>query len=216
MSAGRLVAWRHGRTEWNLGGRFQGQTDVPLDEVGVVQAREAAARLASLEPRAIVSSDLRRTAQTAAELGLRTGLDVTYDTDLREIDAGSWSGLTRSEFRARWPDLQVRMDAGEDIRRGGDGETTAEVAERAEKAFRRAIDLVADGETVVAVSHGLATRVGIARLVGLPPAHWESFGGLSNCSWVVCEPGRRGWRIVEWNAGSLPEPVLSDDSVSAS
>jgi len=214
VSAGRLVAWRHGRTEWNLAGRFQGQTDVPLDDLGVVQAQGAAARLAALKPRAIVSSDLRRTAQTAAELARVTGLEVSYDVDLREIDAGSWAGLTRAEFRAHWPEMQAKVDAGEDIRRGGDGETTAEVAERAEKAFRRAIDLVPDGETVVAVSHGLATRVGIARLVGLPAAHWESFGGLSNCSWVVCEPGRRGWRIVEWNAGSLPEPVLSDDSVS--
>ena len=211
MSASRLVVWRHGRTAWNLGERFQGQTDIPLDDLGITQARAAAARLAALAPAAIVSSDLQRAAQTADELARLTGLDVTYDPDLREIDAGSWAGFTRTEFGERHPEIQARIDAGEDIRRGGDGETVAEVAERAEKAFHRAIDLVADGETVVAASHGLATRVGVSRLVGLPPEHWDAFGGLSNCSWVVCEPGRRGWRIVEWNAGTLPEPVLSDD-----
>ena len=64
----RLVLWRHGRTAWNAEGRAQGQRDVPLDEVGVGQAREAAARLASLRPTAIVSSDLCRAADTAAEL----------------------------------------------------------------------------------------------------------------------------------------------------
>lgn len=211
MTAARLVVWRHGRTAWNFEGKFQGQTDIPLDEVGVAQARAAAARLAALGPAAIVSSDLQRAAQTAAELARLTGLEVTYDADLREIDVGSWAGMTREEFRVRFPDIQARGDAGEDYRRGGSGETVAELAERAEKGLRRAIDLVGDGETVVAACHGLAMRVGIARLVGLPAAYWEALGGLSNCSWVVCEPGRHGWRIIEWNAGTLPEPVLSDD-----
>ncbi|MFD2079614.1 probable phosphoglycerate mutase [Actinopolymorpha cephalotaxi] len=211
MTAARLVVWRHGRTGWNYTDRFQGQTDIPLDEVGLRQAEAAAARLAALRPAALVASDLQRAAQTAAALARLTGLEVSYDTDLREIHVGSWAGMTKVEFAARHPDLHARMEAGEDVRRGGDGETVAEVAERAEKAFRRATELVADGETVVVASHGLATRVGVARLVGLAPAHWDAFGGLSNCSWVVCEPGRRGWRIVEWNAGTLPEPVLSDD-----
>ncbi|WP_020577397.1 histidine phosphatase family protein [Actinopolymorpha alba] len=211
MSAGRLVVWRHGRTKWNLDAKFQGQTDIPLDEVGVAQAKAAAARLAALRPAAIVSSDLQRAAQTAAELARLTGLEVTYDPDLREIHVGSWAGLTQTEFQARFPDIHARMDAGEDVRRGGDGETAAELAARAEKGLLRAVDVVADGETVVVACHGMAARVGISRLVGFPPAHWSAFGGLSNCAWVVCEPGRRGWRIIEWNAGTLPEPVLSDD-----
>jgi glucosyl-3-phosphoglycerate phosphatase len=212
VTAARLVVWRHGRTAWNFEGKFQGQTDIPLDTVGVEQARAAAARLAALRPAAIVSSDLQRAAQTAAELARLTGLEVTYDLDLREIDVGSSAGMTRAEFNERYPVLKAHADAGDDFRRGGDGETLAELAERAEKGFRRAIDAVADGETVVVASHGLATRVGIGRLVGIPAPHWEAFGGLSNCSWVVCEPGwRGGWRIIEWNAGTLPEPVLSDD-----
>jgi glucosyl-3-phosphoglycerate phosphatase len=211
VTAARLVVWRHGRTSWNLEGKFQGQTDIPLDAVGVAEARAAAARLAALRPAAIVSSDLQRASQTAFELARLVGLDVTYDPDLREIDVGSWAGMTKGEFKDRFPDVKARGDAGEDFRRGGDGETVAELAERAEKGFRRAIDLVGDGETVVVASHGLATRVGIGRLIGLPAAYWDTFGGLSNCSWVVCEPGLRGWRIIEWNAGTLPEPVLSDD-----
>lgn len=210
MTAGRLVAWRHGRTEWNNEDRFQGQTDIPLDEVGLVQAEVAAARLAVLRPAAIVSSDLTRTTQTAAALARVTGLPVTYDSDLREIHVGSWAGMTRDEFIARHADLQARLDAGEDVRRGGDGETMAEVAERAEKGFRRATELVADGETVVVTSHGLATRVGIARLVGLPPECWDVFGGLRNCAWAVCEQGKHGWRIVEWNAGPPSDPLLGD------
>ncbi|REF35335.1 histidine phosphatase family protein [Thermasporomyces composti] len=206
MSAARLVVWRHGQTRWNVERRMQGQTDVPLDAVGLAQAREAAVQLATFRPAAVVSSDLKRAAQTAAELAKLTGLEVTYDPDLREIDVGSWAGLTIDQIHERDPDLARRLAAGEDVRRGGDGETLAELSERAEKAFRRAIDLVADGETVVAATHGMATRVGVTRLVGLPLQYWEALGGLRNCAWVVCEPGPRGWRIAEWNVGASPRP----------
>lgn len=208
MSAAKLVVWRHGQTRWNVERRMQGQTDVPLDEVGVAQARAAAVQLAALRPAAIVSSDLKRAAQTAAELARLTGLEVTYDPDLREIDVGSWAGMTSAEVRDR---LAARLDAGKDFRRGGDGETLAELSERAEKALRRAIDLVPDGETVVAASHGMATRVGVAGLVGLPLEHFEVLGALRNCSWVVCEPRHGRWQIVEWNAGTFPESLLGDD-----
>ena len=66
----RIILWRHGRTEWNLAGRVQGQSDVPLDDVGRQQARESAARLATLGPTRILTSDLRRAADTASELGI--------------------------------------------------------------------------------------------------------------------------------------------------
>ena len=72
----RVIIWRHGRTEWNLAGRVQGQTDVPLDEVGREQARSAAARLASLQPTRIVTSDLSRARDTADELGRLAGVEV--------------------------------------------------------------------------------------------------------------------------------------------
>lgn len=212
MTAKRLVVWRHGRTSWNLDGKFQGQTDIELDSVGVSQAQSAAARLAALEPAALVASDLRRASATAAELASLTGLPVTYDPDLREIDAGSWSGMTQAEFAVAFPREAALMAAGVDVRRGGgDGETAAEVADRASKALLRAVDLGPSGSTVVVATHGLSGRVGIAQLVGLPPAHWSVLGGLANCSWSVVEQGRLGWRIVEWNAGTLPKPVLSDD-----
>ncbi len=69
----RIILWRHGRTEWNLAGRVQGQSDVPLDDVGREQAQESAARLATLGPTRILSSDLKRAADTAAVLGALCG-----------------------------------------------------------------------------------------------------------------------------------------------
>ncbi|HYJ67722.1 MAG TPA: histidine phosphatase family protein [Nocardioidaceae bacterium] len=213
----RLVLWRHGQTEWNVGGRGQGHLDVPLDDVGRDQAKAAAARLASLRPTAIVSSDLSRAYETAAALAELTGLEVQHDPALREINLGQWQGLTRAEVDQRFADERRRMYAGEDIRRGVDGETMAEVADRAGAAIERAAKLAeADGgSTVIVVAHGLSLRVGACHFLDVAAEHWNVFGGLSNCAWIVLEEGRRGWRFTEWNAGTLPEPVLSGDDVDS-
>ena len=205
-----MVLWRHGRTAWNAAGRAQGQLDVPLDEVGRRQARETAARLASLRPTAIVSSDLERATATAAPLSRLTGVRVELDAALREIDMGAWQGLTVDQYQERFPDEYRRWRAGEDVRRGG-GETYAEVAERVAGTLDRVIDELPGGSTAVLVSHGVAIRVGVCRFLGIATDRWHAFGGLSNCSWVVLEEARLGWRMTEWNAGSLPEPMLSDE-----
>ena len=99
----RLILWRHGRTPWNAEHRFQGQTDVPLDAVGLAQAERAAELLATMNPHAIVASDLSRAAVTAEALARRTGLAVEVDPDLRETFAGEWQGLTRAEIEQEYP-----------------------------------------------------------------------------------------------------------------
>jgi broad specificity phosphatase PhoE len=207
----RLVMWRHGQTAWNLEGRFQGTTDIPLTETGVAQARRAARLLAGLQPDAIVSSDLQRAAATAAELAAITGLDITYDEGLRETYAGVWQGLTHPEINERFGDEYAAWKRGEPVRRGG-GELETEVADRAAPVLLRAAEKLPDGGILVVVSHGGAIRTAIGRLLGLDPFTWESLGGLSNCCWSVLGEGARGWRLLEHNAGSLPEPVLGDDN----
>ena len=76
------MLWRHGQTTWNAEHRFQGQTDIPLDETGEAQAEYAARRLATLRPDAIFASDLSRALQTAAPLARLTGLPVAADKGL--------------------------------------------------------------------------------------------------------------------------------------
>lgn len=109
----RLIVWRHGNTEWNADGRVQGQTDVPLNDLGREQARAAAAVLAELRPDAIVSSDLRRAADTAAALAALTGLPVRPDARLRERYFGHWQGLALSEVAERFPEEYARWRAGD-------------------------------------------------------------------------------------------------------
>ncbi|MGK5533052.1 histidine phosphatase family protein [Streptomyces sp. URMC 129] len=206
----RIVLWRHGQTAWNLENRFQGTTDIELTEVGRAQARRAAGLLARLDPFAIISSDLRRTRDTAAELAAVTGLHVTYDEALRETYAGAWQGLTHEEIMARYGDEYAAWKRGEPVRRGG-GELETEVADRAAPLVERAAEKLPPGRVLVVVSHGGAIRTTIGRLLGLPPQSWESLGGLSNCCWSVLGESVRGWRLLEHNAGSLPEPVIGDD-----
>ncbi|GES29490.1 phosphoglycerate mutase [Streptomyces angustmyceticus] len=206
----RIVLWRHGQTAWNLERRFQGSTDIELTEEGRGQARRAARLLAALRPDVIIASDLQRAATTASELAALTRLEVTHDAALRETYAGSWQGLTHDEILARHGEQYTAWKRGEPVRRGG-GELETEVADRAAPVVLAHADKLPDDGTLVVVSHGGTIRTTIGRLLGLEAHHWEGLGGLSNCCWSVLGEGARGWRLLEHNAGTLPEPVLGDD-----
>ena len=208
------MLWRHGQTVWNAEHRFQGQSDIPLDETGQAQAERAARLLAALRPDLIVSSDLTRAAATAAALARLTGLEVALDKDLRERHGGCWEGLTDTEIRTRYPVEHANWTPP-------DGEPSPVVAERVAGALHRVAEAVVaekDAEPemstglAVVVSHGAALRLGMSRLLGMPEELFGVLGPLYYCSWSVL--GRRYglWRLVEHNAGTLPEPVvLSDD-----
>ena len=135
----RIAVWRHGRTSWNAEQRFQGQTDIPLDDVGVFQARRAAAMLASLPPTSIICSDLMRTRQTAEPLIELTGITPHVDEGLRETFAGEWEGKTRSVLLADYGDDLSRWSFDPHMRAGATGETRLEVADRFVAAVDRAL-----------------------------------------------------------------------------
>lgn len=215
--ARRIVFWRHGRTDWNAAGRFQGQTDIPLNEEGHRQAAQSARRLASLAPSAIVTSDLARTRSTAEALAALTRLPVAVDAGLRETNAGSWQGHTFDAIRAMDPKSLHRWEDGDVHTAAGGAETRLDVAARVHRAVDRALgDVPADG-TLVVVSHGGAIRVGLAHLLGLPHDLWGALSGLSNCSWSILEErrphedGSLRWRLGEHNAGTLPVPVTLEE-----
>ncbi|MEY2230051.1 MULTISPECIES: histidine phosphatase family protein [Streptomyces] len=209
-SGRKIVLWRHGQTSWNLERRFQGSTDIELTEAGVAQARRSARLLASLKPDAIVASDLQRASATAAELAALTGLTVSHDAALRETYAGEWQGLTHDEILEKYGEQYSAWKRGEPVRRGG-GELETEVADRAAPVVLEHADRLPRPGTLVVVSHGGTIRTTIGRLLGLNSYDWEGLGGLSNCCWSVLGEGARGWRLLEHNAGTLPEPVLGDD-----
>jgi len=98
----RVLLIRHGQSEWNADGRWQGQADPPLTDLGRAQAHHAAKALGTVG--LIVASDLQRAAETATIIAAELGIGpVELDADLRERDAGEWSGLTRAEIERDWP-----------------------------------------------------------------------------------------------------------------
>ena len=211
----QIIFWRHGRTVWNAEQRFQGQTDIELDELGQEQAKRAAAMLATLKPTNIISSDLKRARDTANELAKIVNLEPMIDERLRETYAGAWQGMTRTELEAQFADELEKWAAAVDIRPGGNGETRLEVAVRTQAAIEDALREVPSDGILVVASHGGATRVAICSMLGLPVEHWTTIGVLGNCAWAVLQEtkGNYGstWRLHEFNAGTLPEPTFADD-----
>ncbi len=157
-----------------------------------------------------MASDLKRAAATAAELAAVTRLPVAHTEALRETYAGEWQGLTHEEIVEKYGEQYAAWKRGEPVRRGG-GELETEVADRAAPVVLDHADRLPPGGTLVVVSHGGTIRTTIGRLLRLEARDWESLGGLSNCCWSVLGEGARGWRLLEHNAGTLPEPVLGDD-----
>jgi glucosyl-3-phosphoglycerate phosphatase len=211
------VLWRHGQTVWNAEQRFQGHTDIGLDDVGRGQAERAARILAAVAPSVIVSSDLSRATETAAALSAVTGVEVRTDQRLRETYGGAWQGRTIEEIRATDAEAYDlwRADTAIDVRAGG-GETRSQLAERAVPAIMDALALAPAGATVVVVSHGGTVRAALGTLLRLPMENWSSIAGLANCCWSVLEEhhaasSRQGWRLLEHNAGTLPQAVLGDE-----
>jgi broad specificity phosphatase PhoE len=196
-----LVLWRHGQTDFNRERRFQGQSDVPLNELRLRQAAQAARYLAALQPSAIFSSDLSRASVTAEALARLTGLPVQLDKDLRERSGGCWEGLTETEIAERYPAERANWSPP-------DGEQSAIVAERVSSALVRIADGLEGGSIAVVVSHGAALGLALARLLGLPEQPSERLlGPFGNCRWSVLGRRRGRWRVLEHNVGILPEPV---------
>ena len=151
-----LILARHGETDWNRDGIWQGHGDPPLNDLGRRQAAQLAERLADVEIAALYSSDLRRAYETAEIVGAAKGLDITADPDLREMDVGSWSGLTSEEIATRFPEMTDH-----------DGEEREAFDARAVGVLRR-IAGAHEGSRVLVVTHGGVVRALHRHVLGEP------------------------------------------------
>jgi probable phosphoglycerate mutase len=175
-----LVILRHAQSTWNAEGRWQGQADPPLTDVGECQARLAGRRLSSETPfDLVVSSDLGRAVQTAALMNteLGTGAPHEIETGLREYDVGAWSGHTREEIEAQWPGYLDRFGQGALDSPPG-GESRADFDERVVEAGRwvAARARASDSRRVLVVTHGGVVR-SLARRAGRPDARTGHLAG---------------------------------------
>jgi broad specificity phosphatase PhoE len=145
---------RHGQTDWNLEGRYQGQSDVSLNEAGRVQAHALARRLQGRSFAAIYSSDLIRAKETAEIMDVIFQLPIILEPRLREINQGDWEGQLVQVIIARYAQLwQQRIVDPASVRPPG-GETIGEVAKRVYIALDD-ITRLHPNDAVMIVSHGL-------------------------------------------------------------
>jgi broad specificity phosphatase PhoE len=200
----RVLLVRHGQSEWNAQGRWQGQADPALSELGRTQARHAARSVGAVD--AIISSDLQRATETAAILSAELGIGpVLTDPDLRERHAGEWQGLTRAEIHQGWPGYLDAPDgaAGWEPRRPPGWEPDGSVLARATTALIRIHETIAGGDALVVTHAGLIYAV--EGSLGHP---FERIGNLAG-RWVEVGPrgpGALGERVVLVDPSELTVP----------
>ncbi|MDX1687958.1 MAG: histidine phosphatase family protein [Candidatus Promineifilaceae bacterium] len=162
-----ILLIRHGQTSWNAAGRWQGHTDVPLNDVGRKQARLLAQRLAAWPwPVAkLYSSDLQRAAETASIVGGALDLEPVQEPAWRERYVGAFQGLTDDEIAEEHPEAWAALRRGVVAPPGG--ESSRALHERVTGAFERLVEQHR-GAVVAVISHGGAIRTLIAHVLQLP------------------------------------------------
>lgn len=168
----RILLVRHGESEWNAIRRLQGQADIELSERGIEQARALAPMVASFSPDLVLTSDLKRAANTAALLGYE---DAVREPLLREQNVGAWTGMEITQLMADAPGAYAGWRAGTFAPENSEiwGDFRARVARGLEKA------LAVEAETVLAVCHGGVIRAALDDALGLAPARIIPVGPAS-------------------------------------
>jgi len=189
----RLILVRHGQTPYNAEVRFMGQLDIPMDDIGRLQAREVARRLNAERPAAIYASGLSRAYDTASEIqsAISPSPEVRIDGRLTEGHFGEWQGHTYDSIKLHDGDRLGRWEADRLNVSPPGGESLTEIATRVEAAFA---DICAEnlGRPVIIVAHGGSLQVLLTLALKLPlEAYWRLW--VSNAS--VSE-----LRIDEWGA----------------
>lgn len=195
----RVLLIRHGITDWNSVGRFQGHADVPLNDTGLAQAARMATQVAGYQPTRLLSSDLGRARQTAEFVAAACRLPIEVDPRLREVNVGSWAGLDMETVGKQEADFWPALREGRDFRRSAEGETATQAGQRVALALLDQVEAAADDVVLAVVGHGLSLRVAALLLMGLDYSHARRFGGLTNCGWIDMRPGGEYWRMQAYN-----------------
>ena len=162
-----IIIIRHGETEWNQTGRFQGHSDVPLSKTGRAQAEALGQNLAIDYVDAIYASDLIRAMETAAPLAARFGLTVTPDPLLRELNFGAWEGRSFNDVNAEHSDAMKQFYNDPEHADIPDSEPFPVFQKRVAGRVREIVR-AHQGKRIVIVSHGASIRILLADILAMP------------------------------------------------
>ncbi|MCC7164760.1 MAG: histidine phosphatase family protein [Anaerolineae bacterium] len=162
----RFILIRHGETEWNKTERYRGRSDIPLNEIGILQAQKIATHLAAHKLDAVYASPLPRAIQTAKPLADSHNLEIQITADLLDIDYGAWEGMAREDIREKYPALHDKWVKTPGRVEFPGGESIRQVRLRVDKLFNKLCDDHL-GETVALVSHRVTCHVAICIALGL-------------------------------------------------
>ncbi|ADV66985.1 histidine phosphatase family protein [Deinococcus maricopensis] len=191
---------RHGESTWNVAGRYQGQTDVPLSPLGHLQAASLAGRLTAQTFDAVYTSDLARAYDTAQAVAQRLSgpPEVRIDAGLREIDVGELAGRDRATLEQDYPAYlaALRTDPWRTRRPGG--ESMADLAERAGATFRTLRERHPGGRVLV-FTHGGVVRVAVGLALGGNLEHAWARLSVLNTSVTRFLLGPEGGQLLTFN-----------------
>lgn len=191
-----ILLIRHGQTEYNANGRWQGHLDVPLNETGKAQAEALARRVAHWPVSALYSSDLKRAAMTAAPLAEVWGVVPIFDAAWRERHVGVFEGRTREELQAAYPDVWANMRKGVLDIPGGEDRFTLQ--NRAVAAYEQVV-AAHPHEMAAIVSHGGTLNALVSAVLGIPTDHYGRLNFRGNTGLTIIEIGDRGPRLTMIN-----------------
>ena len=191
----KLHLVRHGETEWNKLGRFQGQADIALNARGLAQAKETARAIAQDGEIALYSSPLQRTMQVANEISLLTDVPVVPVPGVKELNLGELEGVTGEEMRNLWPDVYAAWNQDPGTLAMPKGESLTQLQERTWQSILELEESHSGDDAVVLVSHNFAIRTMIHKILGLPLANFHRLS-LSLGSICTVEYTARGRRLA--------------------
>lgn len=195
-----VVFLRHGETDWNAQGRYQGQTDILLNDAGREQARQAARRWGHTEFDAAIVSPLVRADETGRIMLGDRDLELVTVDGIKETHGGDWEGLVFSDIAEQWPDEHAAfrlpaLDAGP-----VEGETPRESGIRTAQAV---LSSLATADVLLVVSHGNTLRAAAHLLTGHDDEDYATVPRLGNCR----------AHVLQSNTGAFGSFTLTQTSV---
>jgi alpha-ribazole phosphatase len=200
----KLYLVRHGESAWNVKQLYTGQTDVPLSELGEMQAERAAGRLRGVEFQAVYASPLKRAQDTAKPIAAAHKLPLVLDERLAEIHHGAWEGNPAAVIREQYADEYHAWRTQPHRAQMPDGESLQDVSRRVQSFLQDLLAAHAEGNVLI-VSHDAVLRLIVLRTLAMGPEYFWRWR-FDNASVSILEQSDMAWVGTDWE-GLEPESI---------